>query len=376
MHCEYYAAGLCQSCSQIELAYPLQLEQKQQALVDLLTPFSPNVIEAPVASEPAGFRNKAKMVVQGTPDEPILGIINQQKQAVDLVDCPLYPSVFKAAFGHINEFIRHAQLQPYDISARKGELKFVLLSYSEASQTWMLRFVLRSKNHLDKIRKCLPWLQQRWPQLQVCSVNLQPEHKAILEGDTEIVLSNDHMLLQQLNQVPLYLQPQSFFQTNQTVAAKLYATARSWSDEFNVQDCWDLFCGVGGFALHLAEGERQITGIEISPSAIECATRSAKEMGLTHFSFSALDSAAFAAAQQKPPQLLVVNPPRRGLGKELCQSINQLQPKWLIYSSCNPDSLAKDLAQLEQYQLEKAQLFDMFPHSHHSEVLTLLVRRD
>ncbi|WP_434340063.1 23S rRNA (uracil(747)-C(5))-methyltransferase RlmC [Motilimonas cestriensis] len=374
MQCEYYSAGLCQSCSQIDVTYPEQLSKKQQNLTSLLAPFSPTNIISPLASLPQGFLNKAKMVVQGTSEHPILGIINHQKQAVDLVNCPLYPTAFKAAFEQVKAFISFAKLEPYSIETRRGELKFVLLTYNPTEQTWLLRLVLRSKNHLDKIRKCLPWLQIQWPELQVCSVNLQPEHKAILEGETEIILTAETMLSQQLNHVPLYIQPQSFFQTNNTVAAKLYQTAKDWSESLEVSNCWDLFCGVGGFALHLASRDLKVTGIEISASAIDCATRSASEMGISDFTFQALDSTAFAMAQNQPPELLVVNPPRRGLGQQLCGSINQLQPAWLIYSSCNPATLVADLRLLEQYQLEKAQLFDMFPHSHHSEVLTLLKR--
>ena len=376
MQCEYYSAGLCQSCSNITTPYSVQVEQKQRSLQNLLQPFALTELLSPVVSHEQGFRNKAKMAVYGTSEQPILGIINQQKQAVDLIKCPLYPVEFKTAFEHIREFIRIAQLQPYDINARRGELKFVLLTFNPADCTWLLRFILRSKNHLDKIRKLLPWLQARWPELQVCSVNLQPEHKAILEGETEIILTSETMLSQQLNHVPLYIQPQSFFQTNSMVAAKLYQTAKDWSNELEVSNCWDLFCGVGGFALHLASQKTQVTGIEISASAINCATRSARKMGINNFKFQALDSAAFAMAQQSPPELLVVNPPRRGMGKALCAAINQLRPRWLIYSSCNPDSLVADLNLIEAYQLKKAQLFDMFPHSQHSEVLTLLKRTD
>ncbi len=143
---------------------------------------------------------------------------------------------------------------------------------------------------------------------------------------------------------------------------------------------WDLFCGVGGFGLHLAssiQGQlRDLTGIEIAPKAIASAARSASELGLTAVRFQALDAAAFAKASEDAPDLLLVNPPRRGLGAALCQSVLLLQPAWLIYSSCNPETLASDLALLSQdYQLLKVQLFDMFPHTQHAEVLTLLHRR-
>jgi 23S rRNA (uracil747-C5)-methyltransferase len=136
---------------------------------------------------------------------------------------------------------------------------------------------------------------------------------------------------------------------------------------------WDLFCGVGGFALHLAGEGRQVTGIEISAAAIACASRAAAELGV-QIEFRALDAAAFAQAAQQSPDLLVVNPPRRGLGAPLCRRVTELAPQWLLYSSCNPQTLAQDLLHLPDYQPLQGQLFDMFAHTEHAEVLLLLRR--
>lgn len=375
MHCAHFAADTCRSCGLLATPYTLQLQQKQQQLAAVLAPFLPFQLLSMVPSPTERFRNKAKMVVLGSCEAPQLGIVNHLGQAVDLADCPLYPAGFELAFNQIKSFIRLARLEPYDVETKKGELKFILLSQSFDSGQWLLRFVLRSQNHVAALRKHLPALQASWPELKVCSVNLQPEHKAVLEGNVEIVLTAQSMLPLLLNDVPLYLQPQSFFQTNPQLAAQLYQTARDWTDNLPITRVWDLFCGVGGFALHLANANREVTGIEISASAIECASRSATQMGLANLKFQALDAAVFAAAQQASPDLLVVNPPRRGLGAELCQTIIQLKPHWLLYSSCNPQSLAADLALLSEYQLLQAQLFDFFPHTNHAEVLCLLQLR-
>lgn len=376
MLCPYFIADTCRSCSALDAAYAVQLETKQLQLQKLLGNFSGYQLLPAVASSEAAFRNKAKMVVMGSADDPVLGIVNHHQQQVELTACPLYPPAFQQAFAHIRSFIRLAQLQPYQLADKKGELKFVLLTQSQATGQWMLRFVLRSKNHLASIIKHLPTLQQQWPELLLCSVNLQPEHKAVLEGETEIVLTEQQQLPEQLNDVPLFIQPQSFFQTNPVLAAQLYQSARDWTADLPIKRVWDLFCGVGGFALHLAKSGREITGIEISPAAIACAQRSAALMQDVKLQFQALDADAFAKAQQQSPDLLVVNPPRRGLGAALCRTVSQLQPVWLLYSSCNPQSLVQDLAALANYQLEKAQLFDFFPHTNHAEVLCLLKRRD
>jgi 23S rRNA (uracil747-C5)-methyltransferase len=376
MNCVEFLAGRCNSCTQLSVPYAEQLAKKQQQLADLLSPIADALILPAVASKEEGFRTKAKMVVSGTVDEPVLGIVNGQTP-VDLSACPLYPSAFAPAFALIKSFIQRAALTPYQVEQKQGELKLILLSQSQHSGRFMLRFVLRSKNCLASIQKHLPWLLQQWPELEVCSVNLQPVHMAVLEGPEEIVLTPQELLREELNSIPLYLTPQSFFQTNTSVAEALYKTARQWAEAIPGRSLWDLFCGVGGFGLHLAQDQnRSLTGIEIAPKAIASATRSASELGLIDVKFQALDAAAFAKASDYTPDILLVNPPRRGLGGALCQSVVALQPEWLIYSSCNPDTLASDLALLNKdYQLLKVQLFDMFPHTQHAEVLTLLQKR-
>lgn len=123
------------------------------------------------------------------------------------------------------------------------------------------------------------------------TANIQPVHMAIMEGETEIYLTDQQALAERFNDVPLWIRPQSFFQTNPTVASRLYATARDWVGQLPVRHMWDLFCGVGGFGLHCATPQMQLTGIEIAPEAIACAKQSAAELGLTRLHFQALDSA-------------------------------------------------------------------------------------
>ena len=195
-----------------------------------------------------------------------------------------------------------------------------------------------------------------------------------MEGETEIFLTEQQALAERFNDVPLWIRPQSFFQTNPVVASHLYATARDWVHQLPVHHMWDLFCGVGGFGLHCATPEMTLTGIEIAPEAIACAKQSAAELGLTNLHFQALDSTQFATGQGEVPELVLVNPPRRGIGKVLCDYLSQMAPEYIIYSSCNAQTMAKDIANLPGYRIERVQLFDMFPHTAHYEVLTLLTK--
>ncbi|MFR0094328.1 23S rRNA (uracil(747)-C(5))-methyltransferase RlmC, partial [Klebsiella pneumoniae] len=236
------------------------------------------------------------------------------------------------------------------------------------------RFVLRSETKLEQLRAALPGLQEQLPQLKVITANIQPVHMAIMEGEKEIFFTDQHALAENFNGVPLWIRPQSFFQTNPTVASALYATARDWVRALQVHHMWDLFCGVGGFGLHCATSDMQLTGIEISAEAIACAKQSAAELGLTNLHFQALDSTRFATGQGNVPELVLVNPPRRGIGQALCDYLSQMAPEYIVYSSCNAQTMAKDIAHLPGYRIERVQLFDMFPHTAHYEVLTLLVK--
>ncbi|MBT0724444.1 23S rRNA (uracil(747)-C(5))-methyltransferase RlmC [Rosenbergiella sp. S61] len=375
MFCPRYDAGQCRSCQWLPKKYVTQLADKQAKIEQLLTDVPVAEWRPPVPSAQERFRNKAKMVVSGSVERPILGIINAEGEGVDLIDCPLYPETFAPVFRQLLPFIAKVGLTPYHIARRKGELKYLLLTESTEGGM-MLRFVLRSEKKLAQLKSVLPELQQCLPQLIVISVNIQPVHMAIMEGDQEIILSGASALAESFNHIPLWIRPQSFFQTNPNVAAKLYLTAREWTQGLKLDTLWDLFCGVGGFGLHCARPETQLTGIEISPEAIACAQDSATKLGLKNTEFRALDATRYALNETNAPDLLLVNPPRRGIGQELCEFIVSAKPAAILYSSCNPETLAKDIARLSGYRLERVQLFDLFPHTAHSEVLSLLIREE
>ncbi len=374
MQCALYDAGRCRSCQWIEQPVNDQLAAKMNDLHTLLAGQTVEAWCAPVSGPEQGFRNKAKMVVSGSVEKPLLGMLHRDGTPVDLTDCPLYPDSFAPVFAAIKPFIARAGLTPYNVARKRGELKYLLLTESQRDGGMMLRFVLRSESKLEQLRAALPALQAQLPQLKVITANIQPVHMAIMEGEQEIFLTEQQALAETFNGVPLWIRPQSFFQTNPTVASALYATARDWVRALPVTHMWDLFCGVGGFGLHCATPEMTLTGIEIAPEAIACAKQSAAELGLTRLQFQALDSTQFATAQGDVPELVLVNPPRRGIGKALCDYLSQMAPLYIIYSSCNAQTMAKDIANLPGYRIARVQLFDMFPHTAHYEVLTLLVK--
>lgn len=372
MQCGYYDQGVCRSCTLMGMDYAAQITRKSERLHTLLAAWPEAEWLKPQLSRPAGFRNKAKMVVGGSVDRPTLGILDASQHGVDLTACGIVSPGLRAAFAPIVAFITLARLTPYDVPSRRGELKHVLLTEAPDGAL-MLRFVLRSTEPLGRIRKHLPSLLAALPQLHVVTANLLPEHKAVLEGAEEIVLGDNDTLPMRLGDLVLHLRPASFFQTNTDIATGLYNQARQWIDEVGAASVWDLYCGVGGFALHVAAPGRTVHGVEVSAPAVESARTSAAEAGLADVTFAVGDATALTA--EHAPDAVIVNPPRRGLGERLCATLEASGAPTIVYSSCNAETLARDIAALPSYTLDRVRLFDMFPQTDHYEVMVLLTRQ-
>ena len=421
--CPLHRSGSCRSCPHQDLPLADQLARKQARVTSV---FARARVDggawlAPVASAPSRFRNKAKMVICGTASAPVLGIPGPDGRGVDLRRCPLHLREIERALPVLARTVARLRLRPYDVAARRGELKHVLVTASPDGDL-MVRWVLRSDRHEAALRAELPRLREELGTLAVMSVNLQPVHQAIIEGEEERILTDDSpdgdRLLMRLRlgddgarradagrtgrtgrggrggpgatgagrpgpngrsrELPLLLPTRSFFQTNTAVAEALYTTAAAWAADLGEgAEVWDLFCGVGGFALALAGGGRRVLGVEVSAPAIAGARRAAALMGLSagRVRFEAGDARVLDPGRGAAPDLLVVNPPRRGIGAELAGRIEASGVRRVLYSSCNPQSLARDLGAMPSLGARRARLFDMFPHTDHAEVLVELVRR-
>jgi 23S rRNA (uracil747-C5)-methyltransferase len=364
MSCLHYSAGHCRSCDLMGEPDPNLLRVKN--LQELL-----GIAPEPThRSEGWGFRNKIKITVGGSVENPALGLLQPDLTTVnEILDCPVQAPHLNAHLPVLKEFISRWRLTPYHIPSRTGELKTLILSRSPSTGETMLRFVLRSKEALDRIRVGLPELAG----FTVVSVNLQPTPHAILEGTEEIVLTDRQWITHQTPTVKLHFTPQSFMQTNLRVADALYAQAVEWLKPWRETRGLDLFCGVGGFALHLA-GQHHMRGAEINPSAARMAQIAAADNKLA-VEFSAAPAEETEELWRSfDPRFVVVNPPRRGLGLSL-SLVEKLLPEVLLYSSCSFESFTKDVSSLIQYNAVRTQIFEMFPHTNHFEILTLLVRR-
>ena len=378
LHCGYFERGECRSCALIETPYGQQITDKESWCRETLAEAAPRIWLPTFAGGARDFRNRAKLAVGGSARHVTLGILDQEFHGVDLRDCGIQAPAIRAVIPVLADFLDGTGLEPYDVSARRGELKFVHVTAAPSGEL-MIRFVVRTQHGLDVLRSRKESFFELVPDASVVSVNLLPEHKAALEGSREEMLRGESLRMN-LDRVDLHLRPQSFFQTNTAVAVGLYNQVSEWVDAVEASNLWDLYCGVGGFALYCAGPSRRGTGVEVSEQAIESAKVSAAELGIDA-SFLAGDATEFAeenlaaSTGVERPDCVIVNPPRRGIGARLSAALENSGVEHIVYSSCNPVSLAKDLARMPAYEVAQARIFDMFPHTKHLEVAVLLQRR-
>lgn len=392
MQCHHFDSGECRSCTLLDLPHPLQLAAGRSRVEGLLAPYLDESATGAVWAEPvvgpeAGFRARGKMAVAGTAQEPILGLPGQAAGA-DLCDCPLYPAGVEEVLEAVKALIRRAQVPPYDVARRRGEIKNVLVTATPDGEH-MVRLVLRSDRALERIREHLPRLLEAAPSVVSVSANLHPEHTTRVEGEQEIHLAGATAVAVRTGDVRLHARAQSFLQTNTPVAGGLYRQAAEWIAQLAADTAdtasaplriWDLYCGLGGFALHAARvvPGAEVTGVEASAQAIDGAREAADENGLP-VTFLTADATVWAREQaagtQGPPDLVIVNPPRRGLGTELTAWLESSGVRDVLYSSCNPATLATDLAAMPSLRITAGRYVDMFPHTAHAEVIVRLRRQ-
>lgn len=379
MDCRWFNTGHCRSCELLDRSYAETLVMKEKKLTELFSGTNLFLKETIGLNDNVeNSRNKAKLAMFGDSTDIQFGFYDSHLNFKKLEECPLHMEGLNELLPVLKNKLLEYKIIPYSVTEKKGELKYVILSKSQSHSDVLIRFVLRSKESLDRLKKMATILVTEFPQIKVITANLQPEHKAVMEGDEEIVLTAEDKILHQFNDVFLTLGPRSFFQVTPEIAGKLYQSAGDEVAKHNVHSFLDLFCGVGAFSYFAAKSCPDVLGVEISKEAIVCANQSKslnKSKG--EIQFEALDVEAFLKTLTKKYEAILVNPPRRGLNKSIIKDIMTQKPKLIIYSSCNAETLARDFSDMNhEYKIVSTQIFDMFPYTEHFETLMIMLRTD
>lgn len=386
-HCP--VAGPCGGCQLQSLTYESQLVFKERKVTACLKRLG-GITDPPVRpvigmEEPWGYRNKAQYPVSAAPDGRIVcGFYGAHShRIVETEGCLLGSPRQTELLRAVKKWMEECGVSPYDEETGKGVVRHVLIreASSETDQTAVPQSMVCIVSNREKL-PAADELAKRLASMGVDSVsyNINTEKTNVIMGRRTRLLSGTPYIQDRIGSKIYRISPGSFFQVNKKQTVRLYEETVKAAGLTGKETVWDLYCGTGTISLFLAEKAAFVHGVEVVESAVEDARENAALNGITNVDFIA------ARAEELLPKLheegrleadvVVVDPPRKGCGRELVDTLVSLLPEKIVYVSCNPSTLARDIRLFsERYSLVYAQPVDMFPQTVGIETICLLSRR-
>ncbi|MBD1400251.1 23S rRNA (uracil(1939)-C(5))-methyltransferase RlmD [Pelobacter sp. M08fum] len=369
----------CLGCPLVSMQYQAQLQFKQQRLERALTALIPiesfSALPVLPAVDTLGYRTSAKLVFARQREKLLLGLYRRgSHDVVDIAECPVHHPLINRIATIVREDVARRQVSVYNPRHQRGLLRYLLIRVSPDNNRALVTFVCHDRDY-QNLPKLAKKLIKKVPEVIGVHQNINSSSGNVILGNESIKLLGHPDLIEQVGDIRLHIAPESFFQVNTRQATRMYALITDWAALSGRETVVDLFCGIGGIALSLAKGARHVIGIEIVPEAVRNAKANATLNQLSNCRFIAGDAMTELERLAGTPDLVTVNPPRKGCGAELIRHIVALRPAQIIYVSCDPDTLAQDLKQLLAggYQIKRLQPVDMFPQTAHIETLVQLV---
>jgi 23S rRNA (uracil1939-C5)-methyltransferase len=380
--CPHYPAG-CVGCPFIDLPYPEQLKRKQRLVTEALCAYpSLQPIEVPAVVPSAhrlGYRARVKLVVRKGKGEILAGLyLPQSHDVVDISSCPVHPESVNRVIQQLKKEIQRLGVVPYDEDSGSGDLRYIDIRYSFWSREIVLTFVTRHAA-FPKGGELARVLKKRFGFITGIVQNINEDPGNVIWGKKSRALAGRDTVIERIGSWKIRLPVGVFSQANPLVASKLYEKVESMAALTGKEAVLDLYCGVGPISLYLAPAARLIWGVDESPLAIATAKQNARMNGVANCRFfegNAAEKIAEAKQQFQQVDLVVVNPPRKGLQPDAMAGLFALLPPRIIYVSCEPGTLTRDLAKLGEsgYRVIALQSFDMFPQTADVETAVLVAR--
>jgi 23S rRNA (uracil1939-C5)-methyltransferase len=377
--------GACGGCQLQHMGYEGQLQWKRQQVVDALTRIGKleGVTVHPTLgmTDPWHYRNKAQFPVGAAGGRVVAGFFAPgSHRIVDIDACAIQHPLGNRIMQEVKALAQEYGVEIYDETAHRGVLRHVLARVGRGTGEAMAVLVTNGPA-FPHGRKIARKLMERIPELVSVVQNINPEKTNVVLGRESRVLAGKDHIIDYIGDLAFAISPVSFFQVNPAQTEVLYGKAVAYAGLTGGETVLDIYCGIGTISLFLARQAREVIGIEVVPDAIADARENARRNGITNARFICGDAAAemprLAAAGTRA-DVVVLDPPRKGCDEPVLHAIADMAPARIVYVSCNPASLARDLAILAQrgYRTWEVQPVDMFPHTAHVECCALLVRAD
>ena len=379
----------CGGCALRHMTYAEELRYKEQKVRDALTRIAGvQVPMDPILPSPAtdGYRNRAQFPVGGEP--PVCGFYRVNSHDIIPTDaCRLQTPEASAAAQAVLGWMRRYHVPAYDELSGKGLIRHICVRTSFEDRRTVLTLVA-SADLVPHIEALMEAVTAACPHVSGIVLNINPDRTNVILGRTFRTLYGSDTLTETLGKLRFTLRPASFFQVNPRQAANLYGLARAFltappddgGEPFLPRRLLDLYCGTGTIGLFCADVCEHVTGVEIVEDAIRDARENAQMNGITNADFHCGDAGAFAAdavSQGLHFDAVIVDPPRKGLSEEAAAMLLSLAPERIVYVSCDPATLARDITRLSRtYTPVRARAVDMFPRTAHVETVVLMSRKD
>ena len=377
-------AGPCGGCSLRHLDYAAELRAKQENVADAFARIGGlDVPVLPIVGSPEidRYRNKVQFPVGTDKDgRPCIGFYaGRTHRIVPCPDCRLQPGVLNEIGNTLCAFFAEKGIHPYNEETGKGLVRHIFLRRGAHSGQIMVCLVC-TRAKLPSADELCTRLKEAFPDIVTILLNVNAKNTNVILGSETHTLYGQGYIEDTLCGVPVQLGPLSFYQVNTLAAEQLYGIAAEYAQLTPDDLLLDLYCGMGTIGLSMADHCRELVGVEIVPEAIESAKANAARMGAAvsaksrFFCADAGQAAAQLAAEGLHPDVVMLDPPRKGCDEATLSAVVRMAPRRVVYVSCNPATAARDAAWLEQngYHAEKVQPVDLFPRTKHVETVALL----
>lgn len=395
--------GLCGGCQWQDLAYEEQLYWKRvhvQECLRHLARLTPGDILPPVPSPQLRYyRNKMEFTFAPRPWEPpddltpgktshyggcALGLHVRASfdQIFNLEHCFLQSPQSPAIVQEVRRWCGRSGLSAYNTRTQRGFWRFLVVREGKSTGQTLVHFITTEQGDPAVVEALATRLMAAFPGITTLVHSRSQKKAQLASGEASRTLYGPGYIEEQIGDLRLRVSAQAFLQTNTAATAGLYDAIRRLGEFSGQETVWDLYCGAGSIALSLAPQVRQVVGFELVPAAVHDAYVNSRLNGLDNCQFLAGDlkerlrETQRATPRQPAPDVVITDPPRAGMHPQVVQTLLALTPRRLIYVSCNPATLARDLALLQgHYDILSIQPFDLFPHTSHIECVAHLIRR-
>ena len=371
----------CGGCSLRHMTYESTLKLKRQVVQNLVNKGlkeKVEVLETIGMENPYNYRNKAQYPVGLNSDgQPEVGVFAQRTHTIiPIQTCLIQTEISQKIAKTIIDFVKEKNIQVYNEENQKGLLRHIVIKVGKYTNQVMCILVVNDSK-FDQEQELVKLLCEKYPEIKTIVKNINNKNTNVILGKENINLYGNGYIEDKLGEYTFKISPMSFYQVNPVQAEILYTTAINQANLDKNDILFDLYCGIGTIGIFASKYVNKVYGIEIVPQAIEDAKENAKINDVKNIEFICGDvEVAFDELINKEkivPSAIIVDPPRKGLDNKTVENIAKIQPAKLVYISCNPATMVRDLAKLEDiYNIKTIQPVDMFPWTNGVESITIL----